>query len=274
MSGKEEVAKIYYFDKVHYPKALGMLQEFAGYVLSETSDDSPLTAEKLEELVEIYSTGCLVEGTTAKEAPEGAKCMHQLMKGPKEGEYCGKTAKKISEKDGLPKCSSHVGANPSNAGKSTKVASSSSSYDYKKGSTKGTTAPQELTTIQQAIKQHKEPIEINLIELDDEMGYEKSTNIVFRIRTGADGTPDPIAIGVLNIQEDEEGESIAEVDQLTAQDVYICYGNQWPWDHECVIDDGTAKFEIPMVISKNHPLVISGSDGASSKINSIVSNSD
>lgn len=250
------VASIHYFDGRNYDEVVRILVEYSGFIFGEFHVDQ----DKLGVMLNTYINNCVRKGPPAEEqAPTGATCQHLFIKGDKNGEVCGKTAK-FKGVDGLPKCSTHKTSKPSKASTSASSVTgpAGQTFSYAANAGRGKTAPQSLTTIQATIAEQAAPSQINLERAPDGRLYNPQTNLVFEQR--AEGL---IAVGVMN------GPITTK---LSVMDAHVCWGNQWRWDASCVDDQAAANAGHPLVVGEGHPLVSAGSGVMNQKIASIMNN--
>jgi len=263
---QQGVAQVHYFEPGPYAEVINVLQEFAGFVLGEVAKPEPLDQNKLGNMLNVYIQNCLRKGPQpGQEAPTGSTCQHAFIKGSKEGQICGKPANYVGV-DGRPKCSTHKTSRPakgniSEAGAIASGAASGQTFSYSANAGKGKTVPQSLTSIQQAISEQAGPGSLTLFQTADGKFFHKDSGIVFENRPNEGW----IAVGVLNGN---------NVDKLSANETYVCYGNKWRWDPACVVDPAAVKHGHSLVIGAgaSHPLVQGNNALVQQKIHSVTSN--
>lgn len=263
-------AQVFYLDPTAYDRTLAILVQYTGFVWSELQKPEPITYEKIGVMLGTYLQSCMVKGMAPEEQPmAGGKCTYTYIKGDKNGQLCGKSAK-FRGIDGQPKCSAHknsAGKKSSNEASGPAPSGAAGQvFSYSASQAKGKTAPQSLVSIQASIQRQTEPAQLTLAQAPhpDNRVYNPQTNIVFEQRQDGEQL-NWVAVGVL------EGPVTAKLKQ---EDLAVCYGNSWKWDTNCVDDETARSMAHPLVISPENPLVPNPEavSAISTKIQSVLQN--
>lgn len=253
--------EVRYFDNDTYMKVfhthVNVFQLFVSYL---TQQGIQVDSNALSNLLNRYWEEFMKTGDSLGPVPEGSTCQHIFTKGSsgKQGKICGANAKHWGV-EGKPKCTSHKNSKPSKVTPEGGVPSSSknnSVFNYKDHKESGVVAAQNLTTLQNSIKEQVTPPQINLTRNEFGVVYNIDTRLAFVQKDDSFY----YAVGVL-------ADDNKTVSKLTSAETYLCYSNGWKWDKDCVEEEGPSEHPLLGGLDGSNPLVSSQSDLIKSKLN-------